>query len=143
MDDAASYPWRIGELAQELGLRPKTIRYYEALGLLPVPWRTEAGYRRYGPADRERLRFILKAKVIGFSLREIGEMLTLRDAGLEPCPHVAQLIERKLATIDAQLGRLMGLRTELLALRQAAAVTTCSSTPICGIIELHERSPVH
>jgi DNA-binding transcriptional MerR regulator len=59
---------RIGELATELGINPKTIRYYEAIDLLPAPVRTTAGYRLYGAPDRERLRFITKAKAIGFTL---------------------------------------------------------------------------
>lgn len=52
---------RIGELAAELGLNSKTIRYYESIGLLPKPARTESGHRLYGRADQERLSFIRKA----------------------------------------------------------------------------------
>jgi MerR family transcriptional regulator, Zn(II)-responsive regulator of zntA len=131
-------PLRIGELAAELGLNPKTIRYYEEIGLLPAPRRTDAGYRLYGAADRERLRFIAKAKAIGFTLREIGEILALRDGGAEPCPHLGTLLDRKLAAVDAQLRLLGELRVDLQALRAETAVTACSSTPICGPIELHE-----
>ncbi|MDP8900894.1 MAG: heavy metal-responsive transcriptional regulator [Actinomycetota bacterium] len=102
--------WRIGELAGELGLNPKTIRYYEAIGLLPAPARTATGYRLYGTADRERLRFIGKAKAIGLTLAEIGEVLTLRDDGTCPCPHVLGLLDRKLAAVDAQLRLLSDVR---------------------------------
>jgi DNA-binding transcriptional MerR regulator len=131
-------PLRIGELAGELGLNPKTIRYYEEIGLLPAPRRSDAGYRLYGAADRERLRFIAKAKAIGFTLREIGEILALRDGGTEPCPHVGKLLDRKLALVDAQLRLLGELRADLQLLKAETAVTACSSTPICGLIELHE-----
>ena len=131
-------PLRIGELAAELGLNPKTIRYYEAIGLLPDPARTAAGYRLYGAADRERLRFIAKAKAIGFTLREIGEILALRDGGAEPCPHVRKLLDRKLEALDAHLRLLGELRADLQALKVETAVTACSRTPICGPIELHE-----
>ena len=130
--------WRIGELAGELGLNPKTIRYYEAIGLLPEPQRNTSGYRIYGAADRERLRFIAKAKSIGLSLEEIGEVLALRDAGSEPCTRVRELIDRKLAAVNEQLRLLTDLRSDLLRLQARAAATTCSCTPICEIIELYE-----
>jgi DNA-binding transcriptional MerR regulator len=128
---------RIGELARELGLNPKTIRYYEQIGLLPVPARNGAGFRLYGAADRERLRFIAKAKGLGLTLQEIGEILALRDAGQEPRAYVQDLITRKLAAIDEQLRRLGELRHDLQTLQAEATVVECSCTPYCGIIELH------
>lgn len=136
----SDFPLRIGELAADLGLNPKTIRYYEEIRLLPAPRRTAAGYRQYSAADRERLRFIAKAKAIGFTLREIGEILALRDSGLEPCPHLGHVLDRKLASVDAQLRLLGELRADLEALKAETAVTSCSSAPICGPIELHEPS---
>ena len=132
---------RIGELATDLGINPKTIRYYEEIGLLPAPRRTVAGYRQYGAADRERLRFITKAKTIGLTLREIREILALRDGGEEPCPHLGQLLDRKLAAVDVHLRLLTELRAELLVLQAEMAVTACSSAPICGPIERHEPAP--
>ena len=132
------FPLRIGELAADLGINPKTIRYYEEIGLLPAPERSPAGYRQYSAADGERLRFIAKAKTIGFTLREIGEILALRDGGTEPCPHVWTLLDRKLAAVDAHLRLLTGMRADLLAVKAETAVTACSSTPICELIELHE-----
>jgi DNA-binding transcriptional MerR regulator len=135
---------RIGELAAELGLNPKTLRYYEAIGLLPQPRRNAAGYRLYGTAERERLRFIARAKALGFSLQEIAEILALRQAGTEPCAHVRELIDRKLAAVTAQLQLLEELRGELQLLHTEAQETSCSCTPICSIIELHtltQRDP--
>lgn len=134
-------PRRIGEIAADLGLNPKTIRYYEEIGLLPVPRRTAAGYRLYDAADRERLRFITKAKAIGFTLREIREILALRDGGEEPCPRLGRLLDRKLAAVDMHLRLLTEMRAELRTLRAEMAVTACSSTPICGPIERHEPAP--
>jgi DNA-binding transcriptional MerR regulator len=133
---------RIGELAGELGLNPKTIRYYEEIELLPPPRRNAAGYRIYGASDRERLRFIAKAKSIGLTLQEIGEILALRDSGTEPCARVRELIDRKLAAVDEQLRHLGEVRRDLLTLQTKAALTTCSCTPICEIIELHVSPPV-
>jgi DNA-binding transcriptional MerR regulator len=133
----ASAHLHIGELASELGLNPKTIRYYEEIGLLPAPQRNANGYRVYGAADRDRLRFIAKAKTIGLTLQEIGEILALRDAGSEPCERVRELIDGKLAAVDEQLRQLTELRRDLLTLQRKAASNTCSCTPICEIIELH------
>ncbi|HXF68537.1 MAG TPA: heavy metal-responsive transcriptional regulator [Thermoflexus sp.] len=137
----AFHAMRIGQLAAELGLNPKTIRYYEEIGLLPRPARTPAGYRLYRPADRDRLRFILKAKAIGFRLKEIKEILTLRQAGEQPCAHVLALLDQKIAAIDRQLAALAAFRQELLDLREKAIQTMGGESHICGIIEHYERSP--
>ncbi len=131
---------RIGRLAAEFGLNPKTIRYYEAIGLLPTPVRTPSGYRMYGPADRDRLQFILKAKAIGLSLEEIREILALRQEGQLPCAHVLALLDRKIAAIDRQLLALAVFRHELVGLREEAARTMGDDTCICGIIEHHGPS---
>jgi MerR family Zn(II)-responsive transcriptional regulator of zntA len=130
-------PLRIGELAAELGLNPKTIRYYEGIGLLPAPQRTEAGYRLYGPADRERLAFIRKARAIGLTLEEIGELLALRRDGEPPCGHLAELVDQKLAAVDAQLRALADFRHELVSLREEATATCCDDGHICAVIEHH------
>ena len=142
MDDQApsSGMQRIGELAAELGLNPKTLRYYEGIGLLPQPARNAAGYRLYGAAERDRLLFIAKGKALGFTLQEIGQILALRDAGTEPCAYVQSLVDQKLASVTAQLRFLEDLRGDLQVLHTEAQNTTCSCTPICSIIELHVSS---
>jgi len=67
----------IGRLAKTAGVNIDTIRYYERNGLIPEPTRRLSGYREYGAADIARLRFILRAKGLGFTLAEIGELLSL------------------------------------------------------------------
>jgi DNA-binding transcriptional MerR regulator len=131
---------RIGELASELGLNPKTIRYYEQINLLPAPVRTVSGYRQYTAADRERLRFIRKAKAIGFTLEEIRGILELRCTTQSPCSHVLSLLERKVVAVEAQLQALTEVRAELLALRQEAVTTSAVTAEVCGIIEQHQQS---
>ena len=128
---------RIGELAAELGLNPKTVRYYEEIGLLPEPRRTPAGYRLYGAADRERLAFILKARAVGLSLDEISDILAVRRRGEPPCEHVVGLLDGKIAGIDQQLRTLEDVRHELVSLRGEADTTRCADGSICGIIEHH------
>jgi MerR family Zn(II)-responsive transcriptional regulator of zntA len=128
---------RIGQLAEELNLNPRTIRYYERLDLLPEPERTQAGYRLYGDKDRQRLGFILKAKRIGLSLDEIREILSLRDRGSNPCEHVLALVEQKIQDIDEQLRTLSALRSELLGLKKDAADSLEREGSVCHIIEGH------
>ncbi len=128
---------RIGQLAAEFGLNPKTIRYYEAIGLLPPPERTDAGYRLYTDADVERLRFIGKAKLIGLSLDEIREIFRLRSNGEPPCGCVLSMLDQKVAVVDAQLCALEAFRQELVALREQATRHAHADATICGIIEAH------
>lgn len=106
-------PLYIGELAKRVGTNPKTIRYYEDLGLLSAPDRTESGYRRYAESDVERLRFILSAKVLGLSLHEIKEIVDLWGSGTPPCGHVSRLLEDKLAMLDARIKELATFRDSL------------------------------
>jgi DNA-binding transcriptional MerR regulator len=127
----------IGTLAKQLGLNPKTIRYYEEIGLLPDPQRTEAGYRIYDEADLARLRFIGKAKTIGLTLQEISQILALRRDGGPPCEHVLTLLDRKLTAVDEQLRVLAEFRQDLVALREEAAQTMTAEACVCGIIEQH------
>jgi DNA-binding transcriptional MerR regulator len=125
---------QIGELAAEFHLNPKTLRYYESIGLLHTPTRTPSGYRQYEEADRTRLHFILQAKAVGFRLEDIAEVLQVRDQGEVPCPHVRRLLDTKLAEVDRQLQALTQVRSELLALRVESDVEECGGH-VCGIIE--------
>ena len=107
---------RTGEFATQEGINPKTIRYYEEVGVLPAPQRSPSGYRLYTVEDRERLLFIVKAKAIGLTLEEIREIIVLRGQGQQPCNHVLMRIEEKLTAIDDQLRALSDMRQELLTL---------------------------
>lgn len=128
---------QIGELARRAGVNPKAIRYYESIGLLPEPPRTASGYRMYGNDDRNRLDFILRAKAIGLTLDEIGEVAQLREEGEEPCGHVLALVERKIEAVDEQIRQLQSFRRELVTLRDQAEPERCSDARFCSIIELH------
>mgnify|MGYP000285988986 CR=1 FL=1 len=124
----------IGQLAARTGTNPKTIRYYEAVGLLPPPRRTPAGYRLYGPEDVARLGFIRKARAVGLSLAEIREVLRLRDGGQAPCDHVLAVLNARIAAIDRQVRELRELRRQLRTLRRRGRRTARKGC-ICGIIE--------
>ena len=129
---------KIGQLAKRSGATTKTIRYYELLGLLHEPERTESGYRLYDEKDVERLIFIRKAKSLGFSLTDIGETLTLYDSQQAPCIHVLALLDRKIQEIDQLMDELQELQQELQRLREESAPRVkrdADGSPICGIIE--------
>jgi len=129
---------KIGQLAKLSGTTTKTIRYYELLGLLHEPERTDSGYRLYEEQDVERLTFIRKAKSLGFSLTDIGETLTLYDSQQAPCIHVLALLDRKIQEIDQLMDELQELQQELQRLREESAPRVkrdADGSPICGIIE--------
>ena len=137
-DDHAGPRLRIGELAAECGLRAKTIRYYESIGLLTPAGRTDAGYRYYTPRHAQRLAFIRRAQSLGLSLAAIADILAARDAGGAPCGRVRALAEAKVAEIDRQLAGLQALRRELtsLAARAREVEPACAAAPqICLAIE--------
>ena len=138
---------KIGELAKLNGATTKTIRYYELLGLLPKPERTDSGYRLYDEKDVERLSFIRKAKNLGFSLTDIGETLSLYDSQQAPCIHVLELLDRKIEEIDQLVGELQNLQQELMKLRKESAPRVsrdADGSPICNIIEqgIHAKGQV-
>lgn len=108
-------------LAERTGVSPDTIRYYERLGLLPPPARTPAGYRQYDEDATDRVRFIRGAQRFGLRLREIGELLAVRDRGACPCGHAGALVRQRIHHIDAAIARLAELREELARLADDCA----------------------
>jgi MerR family mercuric resistance operon transcriptional regulator len=99
----------IGQLAQRAGVNIETVRYYERRALLRQPPRTSAGYRQYSVDDLWRLQFIGRAKQLGFTLAEIGELV----GGDGTAAGVARLAESKLGAVDAQLQALADTRARL------------------------------
>ncbi len=103
----------IHELARATGISAKTIRYYEAIGLMPDPQRAENNYRQYAPAAVERLRYIASARSLGFSLADIREFLSARDEGTLPCQRVLDSMDQRIADIDRRIADLLTLRDAL------------------------------
>lgn len=125
----------ISEVAARAGVSAPTIRYYERLGILPRPARSAAGYRRYGEAILDELRFVRKAKALGFSLDEIRDVLRLSRSGKTPCAHVLSLAHRHLAAVDEQIAQLQRLRDRLasaVAKWDGPDVPTCRG--LCQVI---------
>ena len=111
----------IGELGERVGVNPKTIRYYEQIGLLPEPTRLPSGYRSYADDDVARLVFIKTAQRLGITLDEIREILALRDGGRRPCGYVRGVLRQEVAELDQRIRELRRLRQELIRLDALAA----------------------
>jgi MerR family mercuric resistance operon transcriptional regulator len=124
---------RTGELARLAEVKIDTLRFYERQGLLPVPPRRASGYRAYPPESVELVRFIRRAQELSFTLREIRELLALREVPRATCGDVVVLARRKVEEIDAKISDLRAMRAAL-----ADLLGGCTGTaPIaqCPIIE--------
>lgn len=134
---------RISDVAARAGLSAPTIRYYESVGLLARAPRSATGYRHYDDTTVDELRFIKKAQGLGFSLDEIGEILTLSRAGKTPCPRVLDLARRHRAAIDARIQQLARFR-DMLAGKAAKwdGLTEATCGGLCQVIAESEEQPV-
>lgn len=103
----------IGRLAARSGTSAETIRYYERLGLLPEPERLPSGYRVYREEDVRRLAFIQRAKALGFTLAEIGELLALSADETVDCGVIRAQARAKIAEIDRRIADLVRMREGL------------------------------
>lgn len=105
----------IGELAKAVGLNPPTIRYYEEVGLIPPPRRSESGYRLYSEEDVRRLKLVRRAKMLALSLSEIKEVVGYAVDGRCGTLHneLLTLLQKKLAETERQIAELARFREEL------------------------------
>ena len=121
------------KVAREGGVNVETIRYYEKHGLLPKPPRTPSGYRMFSGDAVRRLRFIRRAQELGFTLKEIKELLAIRVKSGSSCADIRRKAEAKIGDVDLKIQHLLEIRE---ALRQITA--TCSGKgPVtkCTILE--------
>lgn len=107
---------RVAAVAEATGISPDAVRYYERVGLLPAPARTAAGYRVFGTETVERVRFIQGCQRLGLRLRDIADLLAVRDTGTCPCEPAEQLLRRRMAELDSEIARLVALRGEMAAM---------------------------
>jgi MerR family mercuric resistance operon transcriptional regulator len=121
----------IGQLAAAGGVNVETVRFYQRRGLIEVPERAGAGYRRYSERDRDRLQFIRRAKDLGFTLTEIAELLASDDG--RTAESVAHAAAAKLDEVDAKLRELMALRCRL---RQLLRVCAHGDNEECAALQL-------
>jgi DNA-binding transcriptional MerR regulator len=123
----------IGALAEQTGVKVETIRYYEQVGLLPPPERSEGNQRRYGRRHVERLAFIKHARDLGFPVEGIRTLLKLSDTPGIACDEAHAIAARHLDDVRHKIARLRSLETELarIATTCAGGVKACD----CAIIE--------
>lgn len=121
-----------GELARRTGCNLETIRYYEKIDMLPDPPRTAAGYRVYDHGHVSRLRFILRARELGFSIEEIRGLIGLVDGGNQTCAEVKERTEQHLADVRAKIADLKRIENVL-----AETASRCSGkdVPECPVLE--------
>ncbi len=129
----------IGQLAKHAGVRVDTVRYYERDGLLSPAGRLASGYRRYGVTELKRLRFIRRAKALGFSLEDIRSLLTLSEQ--QSVAEVKRTAQTKLADIEQRINELerirSGLRTLIAACPGHGRADAC---PILNALTLEESA---
>jgi len=117
----------IGQLAKQSGVGVETLRYYERQKLIPEPPRRRSGYRQYPPETVNRIRFIRRAKELGFSLKEIDELLALRAESAGQCAEVLARAQRKIDDIAQRIASLERMKH---ALEQLA--NSCSKSGTSG-----------
>ncbi|ALN75341.1 MULTISPECIES: helix-turn-helix domain-containing protein [unclassified Aureimonas] len=122
----------IGEASRASGIKVPTIRYYEQIGLLPAPPRTEGNRRLYDASDLSRLRFIRHARELGFEIEPIRELLALAGEPLHSCEGADRIAKAHLADIDHKIARLTALR------REVARMADCGEHSVadCRVIEV-------
>ncbi|MFC9250989.1 heavy metal-responsive transcriptional regulator [Amycolatopsis thailandensis] len=138
--EAATTALTMSQVTSRAGVRPDTVRYYERIGLLPVPARTSGAHRRYDEDVIERLRFIRGTQRLGLTLAEIADLLSVRDTGVCPCEPAETMMERHLAEIDAEMARLGELRAELTSLLSGMSGEDCAD-PLPGTWCPPDRAP--
>jgi DNA-binding transcriptional MerR regulator len=133
---AIAAPLKIGDVARQTGVAVGALRYYESLGLL-ASQRGDNGYRYYAPAAVHQVQFIKKAQALGFSLEEVGDILTVHERGDVPCGFVQRLLQDKIEQLERQIAEMMAFKGELEAYRDRWAETQPRPQPgdICPLIE--------
>ena len=130
--------YRIGDVTKLLGISADTLRYYEKIGLLPAINRTDSGIRVYLDRDLSRLRFIRRAQKMQFRLKEIAELLKMREDPQHARDEVRILTRSKLSEVEEHLDDLQFLRNELQLLLNLC-IASESGCPIIDSIDQEER----
>lgn len=127
---------KIGEVSKQTGVAVGGLRYYESLGLIQSE-RGENSYRYYIPETVHQVQFIKKAQSLGFSLEDIGEVLTVHHRGDVPCEFVQGLLQDKIQQLEAQIREMVAFKTELERYRDRWAAHHPRPQPgdICPLIE--------
>jgi MerR family mercuric resistance operon transcriptional regulator len=132
---ASTAQLKIGEVARLSGIGIEALRFYERSGLLGRPGRTTSGYREYDRAVLQRLDFIKRAQILGFSLDEIKRIIADKQAGKSPCREVREIVRHRLAELDERMKEMRRYRNELGAALMKWEETGELDGQVCGLIE--------
>ena len=124
--------YAIGVLSRRTGVNIETVRYYERIGLMPAPARSEGGHRLYGGGHLLRLNFVRRARDLGFTLDEVRALLDLAENRDLPCAEALDVAARHLEDVRTKIA---GLRKMEKVLAEMAARCAHGSTPDCPILE--------
>lgn len=129
----------IGQLSRRTGVNVETIRYFEKVGLIAAPPRTEGGHRVYGDDHLRALGFVRRARELGFSPDEVRGILALGGPGAASCREVQEIATRHLETVRRKMRDLARLEALF-----ASTIERCSgdADPQCAVIEMIEEGPV-
>ena len=130
--------WSIGYVARQTRFKVPTIRYYEQIGLLPAPGRSEGNRRCYSEGAIRRLTFIRHARELGFEIETIRELLALQDKPNRPCDDIDALAREHLAAIEEKIARLTALRREMQRMLKSCRGGRVAE---CRVIESIGKSP--
>jgi DNA-binding transcriptional MerR regulator len=128
----------IGEISKAVGIKVVTIRYYEGIGLLPAPGRTQGNYRAYGPDHLRRLSFIRRSRDLGFTINEVRALLDLADQRDRDCGAVDQIAREHLVEVERKIADLKALEREL---RDVIGQCRHGTVAECRIIEALSPTP--
>ncbi|MFP7672723.1 helix-turn-helix domain-containing protein [Marivita sp. S0852] len=129
------YP--IGTLSKRTGTKVQTIRYYEQIGLMPEPGRSDGGQRRYDDGALDRLSFIRHARQLGFTLDAIRELLDLSDNPSRSCAEVDEIAHRQLKEVVHRIERLDALRVELERMLTQCSKGTVAECRVLNVLRDH------
>lgn len=127
----------IGEASKAAGMTPKTLRFYEEQGLLPLARRAANGYRQYGEDSVARLDFIARGRAAGLSVSQIRNILDVSEHGSAPCAHVRDILAGQLAELDLKIAELTALRSGVAASYEAVAAgnpAACDQSRVCSYL---------
>jgi MerR family mercuric resistance operon transcriptional regulator len=142
-DHAAVKRLQRAELSRLTGCNLETVRYYEKVGLLPEPPRTASGYRSYDSTHERRLRFVLRARELGFSLDEVRELLRLVDEHDQPCTEARAVATAHLDDVRAKIADLKRMERALTDVVAQCAEGTLPECPLIESLFSTEGGPAH
>ena len=132
VDNISVTPLRRVDVARATGCNLETIRYYETVGIMPDPPRSEKGYRCYDDAHVRRLKFVMRSRDLGFSLEEIRGLLGLVDDRTQTCAQVQTVAESHLQDVQEKIADLMRIER---VLSETVARCTGDAAPECAVID--------